>query len=77
MHFSNRNVQTDALIKFFIPLKDLYSANVSPVTDAIRWQMVFSQFPFDVQDVSKFNDISVSWTSPETDLLRNILNLEN
>ena len=71
MHFSNRNVQTDVLIIFFIPLKDLHSANVSRrVTDAIRWRMVFSQCPFDIQDVSKFNGICISWTSPETDLLR-------
>ena len=29
------------------------------------------------QEVLKFNDISVSWSSPKTDLVTNLLNLEN
>ena len=29
------------------------------------------------QEVLKFNDISVSWSSPKTDLVTNFLNLEN
>ena len=29
------------------------------------------------QEVLKFNDISMSWSSPKTDLVTNFLNLEN
>ena len=29
------------------------------------------------QEVLKFNDICVSWSSPKTDLVTNFLNLEN
>ena len=29
------------------------------------------------QEVLKFNDICVSWSSPKTDLVTNLLNLEN
>ena len=29
------------------------------------------------QEVLKFNDICVSWSTPKTDLLTNFLNLEN